>query len=144
MLLLSLVVLFGCGHTAPPPCSATCPDTSKPQDGAQRIYTPDGFVVQLMLTTGIVTIKDITDPTGRLLRFEYDANGQPTQIQLFDHSILAKQKDGRWYHYTPPGWWAKAFPCTVERNDEGTVTITTPSTIVTCSISGIRVQSRTQ
>ncbi len=133
---IALTVMFsGCAHTTPVPSEQACSDTS---NRATLIRTPDGFIVELFQTPRYTLIKQITDSTGRVCTFEYDSDGQPTLIRLFDWSQLIKQADGSWYHYAPPGWWAKAVPYTVKRNDDSSVTITAPGGTVTFSMHGVR------
>lgn len=109
------------------------------QDGSQRVYNPSGYVVEIVETASFTAVKEITDPRGRVAQFDYDAGGEPQTIRTFDRSVLFK-KDGKWYSWAP-GWGsAVEVQYSIERDEDGSVTVTTPATVTTYSVSGMRVE----
>jgi len=110
------------------------------QDGSQRVYNPNGYVVEVIEGAQFTFIKDITDPRGRVAQFDYDAHGDPKTIRMFDGSVLFKKDDGKWYQWSHSMPSAVVVSYTVERDEDGNVTVTTAATVVTYSVSGMRVE----
>jgi len=145
-LLLALAAfLSGCAHGTPSP-KETCPERSDANDGSfgavQRIHNSNGYIVDVFQAPQFTIIYRITDPYGRIAKVEYDSDLQPTVIHWFDWSQLEKAEDGKWYHYSYPGWWPKSTSYTIVRLSDGTVNITTSTEIVQFSTSGVRWNAR--
>ena len=86
------------------------------------------------------TTRGETSATPSTTQFDYDGNGDPKTIRMFDRSVLFKKDDGKWYSWGP--WMSAAVEVsyTIERDEDGSVTVITPSTVTTYSASGMRIE----
>lgn len=106
------------------------------QDGAQRVFNPNGYIVELSVVNGNAAIREMTDPRGRFAQFSYDASGRLEVIRGFDGVVLLRKDDG-WYRWVP-GWSPTKVSYTVMYDQsDGSVIVRTPSTVITYSEEGV-------
>jgi hypothetical protein len=106
------------------------------QDGAQRVFNPNGYIVELSVVNGNAAIREMTNPAGRVAQFSYDASGRLEVIRGFDGVVLLRKEDG-WYRWSP-GWSPfKVSYTVVYDQSDGSVVVRTPSAVITYSEEGV-------
>lgn len=106
------------------------------QDGAQRVFNPNGYTVELSVLNNNAAIREMTDPAGRVAQFSYNASGRLEVIRGFDGVVLLRRDNG-WYRWVP-GWSPTKVSYTVTYDQsDGSVIVRTPSTVITYSEDGV-------